>query len=48
MVAFFYWAFLQASRTIGDTGRMNPVLSAWLPNGVFLLLSLPAFLRVKR
>jgi lipopolysaccharide export system permease protein len=48
MVAFFYWAFLQASRTIGDTGRMNPVLSAWLPNGFFLLLSLPAFLRVKR
>ncbi|MEO0212236.1 MAG: LptF/LptG family permease [candidate division WOR-3 bacterium] len=48
MVAFFYWAFLQASRTIGDTGGMNPVLSAWLPNAVFLILSLPAFLRVKR
>lgn len=48
MVAFFYWAFLQASRTIGDTGGMNPIVSAWLSNGVFLLLSLPAFLRVKR
>lgn len=48
MVAFFYWAFLQASRTIGDTGGMNPVLSAWLPNLVFLFLAMPAFLRVKR
>ncbi len=48
MVAFFYWAFLQASRTLGDTGGMNPLLSAWLPNGVFLLLAMPAFLRVKR
>ncbi len=47
MVAFFYWALLQATRTLGDVGRVDPLLAAWLPNGVFILLSIPGFLRLR-
>ena len=47
MVAFFYWALLQATRTLGDVGRLDPTLSAWIPNITFVLFSIPGFLRLR-
>jgi Predicted permeases len=47
-LAFFYWGALQSARAFGETGRIDPWLSALIPNFLFLLLSIPLILKVHR
>jgi lipopolysaccharide export system permease protein len=47
-LAFFYWGALQSARALGETGKIDPWLSASIPNLLFLLLSIPLMLKVHR
>lgn len=48
LFAFAYWTMLQTSQIIGQTGRLDPFLSAWFPNLVFLSMGLVQFFRLQR
>jgi lipopolysaccharide export LptBFGC system permease protein LptF len=47
-LAFFYWGALQSARALGETGKIDPWLSASIPNLLFLLLSIPLMFKVHR
>ncbi|MFW5856015.1 MAG: LptF/LptG family permease [Bacillota bacterium] len=38
IVIFLYYLILSLSRSLGRNGMINPLLSAWLPNGIFVVL----------
>ncbi len=40
LIAFVYLGFIKVSQTLGYNGEINPVLTAWLANIVFLLLAI--------
>jgi lipopolysaccharide export system permease protein len=37
MVCFFYFGFVKFIQTLGHSGTLSPMLSAWLPNGIFFV-----------
>lgn len=48
MVSFIYLGFVQISQVFGDNGDINPVLTAWLANIIFIIVSLINFWRLER
>uniref|UniRef100_A0A7V0Z5Q4 YjgP/YjgQ family permease n=1 Tax=candidate division WOR-3 bacterium TaxID=2052148 RepID=A0A7V0Z5Q4_UNCW3 len=48
VLAFVYWGFIQSCRAYGYTGIMNPVLSAWLPNIIFIIAGIVSILSIRR
>lgn len=46
--SFVYWGIMQFSKALGQVERLNPLLSAWLPNIIFLEFALLAFRKIKR
>lgn len=46
LIAFIYLGFIKVSQTFGYNGEMNPVLTAWLANIIFLIIAMLNFLRV--
>jgi len=48
MVSFIYLGFVQISQVFGDNGDINPVLTAWLANIIFIIISLLNFWRLER
>ncbi len=47
-LAFFYWGALQSARAFGETGKLNPWISALIPNLLFFLISIPLMFKVHR
>jgi lipopolysaccharide export system permease protein len=47
-LAFVYWNFIQIFKVLGQTGELSPILSAWIPNVVFLITGIFLNLRVQR
>ena len=47
-IAFVYLAFTKVSFTFGYTGQINPILTAWMANGLFLLLAIVVMWRVQK
>ena len=37
-VVFLYWIFYSSALTLGKHGTLNPIIAAWLPNGVMGVL----------
>ncbi|MBL8008220.1 MAG: LptF/LptG family permease [Ignavibacteria bacterium] len=46
LVTFVYLGFLKVSQTFGYSGDINPVLTAWLANIIFLIVALLNLVRV--
>ncbi len=47
-LAFFYWGALQSARALGETGKLDPWIAAFIPNLLFLLLALPLMFKMHR
>jgi lipopolysaccharide export system permease protein len=47
-VTFLYMVFLQVSQAFGYNGDLDPLLTAWLANGVFLVAGVLTLLRVPK
>lgn len=45
LIAFVYLGFIKVSQTLGYNGEINPILTAWLANILFLLLAIINLLR---
>lgn len=48
IVSFFYLGFVKISQVFGYNGDINPILTAWLANILFLGISIFNFLRLNR
>jgi lipopolysaccharide export system permease protein len=48
LVSFIYLGFVKISQTFGYNGDINPVLTAWLANIIFFLISVVNFYRLYR
>lgn len=46
LIVFTYWIFFSVMLSMGISGRINPVISAWGPNILFLILSFFMYRRV--
>jgi lipopolysaccharide export system permease protein len=46
--SFVYWGIMQFSKALGQVEKLGPLLSAWLPNLIFLGFALLSFRKVKR
>ena len=44
-VGFSYWVILGFARSLGESGVLDPVLSAWAANGILALVGLAVFLK---
>lgn len=47
-VTFIYLAFQQITKAFGKNGSLDPVLTAWIPNLVFLILAIINLMRIKK
>lgn len=47
-VTFIYLAFMKISQVFGYNGDLNPFVTAWLANGIFLLAAVANLLRVPK
>jgi len=47
-VTFIYLAFMKISQVFGYNGDLNPFVTAWLANGIFLLAAIGNLLRVQK
>ncbi|HMQ67856.1 MAG TPA: LptF/LptG family permease [Ignavibacteria bacterium] len=45
LIAFVYLGFIKVSQTLGYNGEINPILTAWLANILFLLLAIINLIR---
>lgn len=48
LITFIYLAFMQISQAFGKNGALNPVITAWLANIIFLLAAIINYLRVQK
>jgi len=48
IVSFFYLGFVKISQVFGYNGDINPVLTAWLANIIFFVVSVFNFIRLNR
>jgi lipopolysaccharide export system permease protein len=48
MLSFVFILFFTMTRTFAETGSLPPLLAAWLPNGVFALISMGLYKYVPR
>jgi lipopolysaccharide export LptBFGC system permease protein LptF len=47
-VTFIYLGFMKTSHVFGYNGDLNPLLTAWLANIIFLLLAVINIIRVEK
>lgn len=47
-LSFIYWNILQVFKVLGEVGRLKPLLAAWTPNGLFLVVGLYLMVKVHR
>jgi lipopolysaccharide export system permease protein len=47
-IAFFFLSFTKVSQTFGYTGAIDPILTAWLANILFILIALGVIARVQK
>jgi lipopolysaccharide export system permease protein len=45
---FIYWGLSEAFRTLGIVGKINPILSAWIPNTFFLIIGIPGWFGIEK
>ncbi len=48
LVTFVYLGFMKISQAFGKNGVLNPIITAWLANFIFLIIALFYFLRTKK
>ncbi len=48
LLAFVYWSLYSSALTLGSHGQLPPILAAWTPNLLILLVSFVFFLRLKK
>jgi lipopolysaccharide export system permease protein len=48
LVSFIYWGVLQVSKAYGINGNVPPLLSAWIPNIVFMVIGGFLMVRIKK
>lgn len=48
MISFVFYAFINAFQVLGRTGTVNPILAAWISNGVFFLVGIFMHLRASK
>jgi lipopolysaccharide export system permease protein len=48
LISFVYWGVLQVSKAYGIKGNVAPLLSAWIPNMVFMCIGAFLMLRIKK
>ncbi len=47
-IAFFFLSFTKVSQTFGYTGAIDPILTAWLANILFILIAVAVIARVQK
>jgi len=47
-IAFFYLAFTKVSFTFGYSGAINPILTAWMANAIFISIAIFVMARVQK
>ena len=47
IVIFIYYIFMNFGRVLGSNGKIDPMLGAWMPNLIFLVLGLILVSRAK-
>jgi lipopolysaccharide export system permease protein len=47
-IAFFYLAFTKVSFTFGYSGEIDPILTAWMANAIFIAISIFVIARVQK
>lgn len=45
---FLYWGVSEMFRTLGIVGKLEPVLCAWIPNLIFLIIGIPGWFRIEK
>jgi lipopolysaccharide export system permease protein len=45
---FIYWTLVSIGMSLGSHGSLPPVVAAWLPNGIMLIVSIFFLLRLKK
>jgi len=40
LIVFAYYLLMSLCRALGESGTMKPIISAWLPNFVFLIVGI--------
>ncbi len=48
VIAFVYYALINASQVLGRNGALDPVTAAWLPNGLFFAVGVFFLVRAKK
>jgi lipopolysaccharide export system permease protein len=48
MLSFVFILFFTMTRTFAESGSLPPFMAAWLPNGVFFILSMGMYKYVPR
>lgn len=48
LFTFLYLAFMKISQSFGKNGLMNPILTAWFANIIFVIVALVNIIRVKK
>ena len=48
LLSFIYWGLLQTSRILGQLGKVDPLIAAWLPNILFFIPGLLFTLKLRR
>jgi lipopolysaccharide export system permease protein len=48
LISFTYFAFQQIGRVIAYNGSLSPLTAAWLGNGVFIIVGIVLYLRVRK
>ncbi len=47
VLVFVYWGLSEAFRTLGMVGKLDPLLSAVIPNLIFLSIAIPGWFRIE-
>ncbi|MFQ5823304.1 MAG: LPS export ABC transporter permease LptG [bacterium] len=47
MICFIYFGFIKFVQTLGHNGALSPLLSAWLPNGIFFVSGIILLFKTK-
>ncbi len=48
LLSFIYWGILQSSRIMGQLGKIDPLIAAWIPNILFFIPGLYFMLKLRR
>ena len=48
LISFVYLAFMKASQVFGYSGALDPLVTAWLANGIFLVAGIAIMLKVQK